>query len=58
MNIQAHLPLALAAVHNFILKHDSNDLADYEDIKDLQPGMHAGEQASEGQLAVGLPRAA
>jgi hypothetical protein len=58
MDIQACLPPALAAVHNFIQKYDPNDLADYEDVEDLQPGTCAGEQATEGQLAAGLPRAA
>jgi hypothetical protein len=58
MDIQARLPPALAAVHNFIHKHDPNDLADYEDVEDPQPGTCAGEQAAEGQLAAGLPRAA
>ena len=59
MAVQAHLPPALAAVHNFIRKHDSDDLADYKNIqKDPQPGAHVEGAARMGLLATGLPRVA
>ena len=53
MDIQAHLPPALAALHNFIWKHNPEDLADYESIEDPQPGTH-----TEGPAAEGIPRMA
>jgi hypothetical protein len=59
MEIQARLPPALAALHNFIRKHDPDDLADFDDVEDPQPGTRtAGPPAEEGQLAEGLPSAA
>ena len=58
MNIQARIPPALAALHNFIHKHDPHDLDDYENIEDPQPGSRAAGQVAEGQLAAGLPRVA
>jgi hypothetical protein len=61
MDIQARLPPALAALHNFIRKHDPDDIADFDDVEDPQPGARAEEgpaAAGEGQLAEGLPRAA
>ena len=58
MDIQACLPPALAAVHNFIQKHDPNDIADFDDVEDPQPGAHMEGAAAEGQLADGLPRTA
>ena len=56
MDIQAHLPPALAALHNFIQKHDPEDLADYESIEDPQPGTYAEGPAAEGSLAEGILR--
>ena len=56
MDIQAHLPPTLAALHNFIQKHDPDDLADYESIEDPQPGTHAEGPAEEGSLAEGILR--
>jgi hypothetical protein len=38
MDIQAHLPPALTALHNFIHKHDPDDIADFDNVDDLQPG--------------------
>ena len=58
MGTQARLPRALAAIHNFIRKHDPHDLDDYEDIEDPQPGLRAAGEVAEGQLSAGLPRAA
>src|ERR1700679_401227 len=44
--IQARLPLALAAVHNFIRIHDPDEIHDFNDAaKDLNPGY--------GELAMG-----
>jgi hypothetical protein len=56
MDIQARLPPALAALHNFIRKHDPDDLADYEDAEDPDPGARAVGPVAEGELARGLPR--
>jgi hypothetical protein len=54
--MQARLPPALAALHNFIRKHDPDDIADFDDVEDLQPGTHIEESATvEGQLVEGLP---
>lgn len=49
MAIQARIPCALGALHNFILSHDSTDLDNFsdEDI-DLNPGQHCD---SVGTLA-------
>ena len=58
MDIQARLPPALAALHNFIQKHNPEDLADYENIEDPQPGTCAEGPAAEGSLAEGIPRMA
>jgi hypothetical protein len=58
MHLQARLPPALAAVHNFIRKRDPHDLDDYENIKDPQPGLRAVGEVAEGQLSAGLPRVA
>ena len=59
MDVQAHLPPALAAVHNFIRKYDSSDITDFNDVEDPQPGMCGeGLVAAEGQLAGGLPEVA
>ena len=58
MDIHVHLPPTLAALHNFIQKHNSEDLADYESIEDPQPGTHAEGPTAEGSLAEGIPRMA
>jgi len=58
MDQQARLPPALAAIHNFIRKHDPHDLHDYENAEDPQPGLRAVEEVAEGELSVGLPGAA
>jgi hypothetical protein len=39
MDYQACLPAALAAIHNFICIHDPDELADFQEVEDLQPGM-------------------
>ena len=58
MHTQAHLPPALAAIHNFICKHDPHDLDDYENIKDPQPGSQTMGGVAEGQFSAGFPRPA
>jgi hypothetical protein len=41
MAVQARIPCALAALHNFILSHDSTDLNNFsEEDVDLDPGQH------------------
>ena len=47
MSMQVRLPPALAAVHNFIRKHDPHDLDSYENIEDPQPGLCAVEEVAE-----------
>ena len=56
MDIQAHLPPTLAVLHNFIQKHNPEDLADYSSTEDLQPGKCTEGPAAEGSLAEGIPR--
>ncbi len=61
MDKQARLPLALAAFHNFIQKHDPNDIADFDDnIDDPEPGTHVERPAAadEGELSAGPTGAA
>ena len=58
MDTQARLPPALAAIHNFIRKHDPHNLDDYEDVEDPQPGLRAAGGVGEGELLAGLPKAA
>ena len=38
LDIQAQIPPALAAVHNFILDHDEEDLQNFEGVVDENPG--------------------
>jgi hypothetical protein len=38
MDIQARIPPALAATHNFIRKHDEDEIFEFEDPVDAQPG--------------------
>ena len=58
MDLQARLPPVLTALHNFIRKHDPDDIADFDDVEDPQPGACAEGPGEEGQLAEGLPRVA
>ena len=37
-SIQAHIPPALAAIHNFICMYDPEELADFTESEDLEPG--------------------
>jgi hypothetical protein len=58
MDTQSRLPPALAALHNFIRKHDPDDIAEFgDDVDDPQPGTCAAGR-DEGQLLQEVPRAA
>ena len=51
MAIQACIPLALAAVHNFIGIHDEDEILEFEDdLEDGEPG-----ECRYGELAEGPP---
>jgi hypothetical protein len=52
MDLQACIPAALAAIHNFIRVHDPAELTSLTDEADLEQGFVTGE------LAAGLMRAA
>ncbi|KAJ3991370.1 hypothetical protein F5050DRAFT_1794426 [Lentinula boryana] len=55
MGIQARIPVGLAAVHNFIMKHDDSDLNNFTDAWDPAPGYcGAWVDASSGDLIEGL----
>ena len=59
LDVQARLPPALAAIHNFIRTHDPDDIADYRDVEnDPEPGARSNRRGVLGQLAGQLPRAA
>ena len=49
MDLQACLPPALAAIHNFIHDLDPTDLNDFQEAEDAQPGWRSGDLA-EGIL--------
>jgi len=46
MEIQARIPPALGAVHNFIRDHDPNEILDFEEPFDPEPGLYG--DLSEG----------
>ncbi|KAJ3978521.1 hypothetical protein F5890DRAFT_1589594 [Lentinula detonsa] len=52
MEIQAQIPPALVALHNFILEHDRIDIEKYlqEDIIDNLPGFRQDEEVDFGCL--------
>ncbi|KAF8590861.1 hypothetical protein K439DRAFT_1611677 [Ramaria rubella] len=50
--VQAHVPAALAAVHNYIRLHDPLELEEFEDVHDPHPGL------CFGSLSLGPPCAA
>jgi hypothetical protein len=52
MDLQACLPAALAAIHNFIRDLDPIDLDNFEEALDIEPGWHSGD------LADGVPQRA
>jgi hypothetical protein len=53
LDIVARLPAALAALHNFIRIHDPNEIGDFLQDPDLEPG-----PGHMGELADGFPNAA
>lgn len=63
--VQAHLPAALAAIHNVIRKYDPGEIEDRMkeldvaefDINELDPEVEH-EEGTEGELAKGPPRPA
>ena len=50
MAVQARIPPALAAVHNFIRVHDEEEILDFQDLEDGEPG-----ERDYGELAEGPP---
>ncbi|KAJ3718773.1 hypothetical protein C8R42DRAFT_739669 [Lentinula raphanica] len=59
MSVQARIPPTLAALHNFIVQHDVNDISTYEydeerqilaPCTDLQPGMRRDQEIDFGRL--------
>ncbi len=53
MDVQARIPSALAAIHNFILDHDEDDIKDFEDATDENPGILPGREVEIGSLSEG-----
>lgn len=53
MDIQARIPPALAAVHNFILEHDWEDIQDGGNIMDEEPGRLPAVELHFGTLSQG-----
>ncbi len=53
MDIQARIPAALAAVHNFIVEYDWEDLKDFEYVIDENPGMIQVNESGFGDLSNG-----
>lgn len=53
MEVQAQIPPALVALHNFILEHDSTDIELYlqEDVVDNLPGFRRTEEIDFGWLS-------
>lgn len=54
MHVQAKIPSALVALHNFILEHDCTDLDHWlgdEDARDDAPGRHRAAPVDFGRLA-------
>ncbi|RDB30577.1 hypothetical protein Hypma_006985 [Hypsizygus marmoreus] len=58
LDIQALIPPALAATHNFILDHDTDEAANIPDIPDPTPGFTPNCNCNFGTLARGVPTAA
>ena len=55
MDYQAHIPAALAAIHNFIHIHDPDVIKGFVEADDIERGFFAGEA---GELAEGQTRTA
>lgn len=45
MDVQARIPPALGALHNYITEHDPDDIIDLADSDDAFPGIRVGELA-------------
>jgi hypothetical protein len=58
MDVQACLPAALAALHNFIRDADPSEINEFVAEFNEEPDLQPGEQPSTGELADGIPRAA
>jgi hypothetical protein len=59
MDVQARLPTALAALHNFIRNADPSEINEFvAEFDKEEPDLQPGEQPSTGELADGIPRAA
>ena len=43
MDLQACLPPALAAIHNFICNLNPTDLNNFTEVEHIQPGWHSGD---------------
>jgi hypothetical protein len=56
MDVQAQIPAALAALHNFILTHDPTDLDRFPEAQcmDDQPGVRTPNEINIGSLASGI----
>jgi hypothetical protein len=51
MDVQARIPVALVALHNFIHLHDPNDINSYNDqVVDLQVEAHDTSELGTGQV--------
>src|SRR5882724_466916 len=50
LDIQAHIPLAMAALHNFICRNDPDKIYDFNEV-----GLDLDPRGDVGVLAVGLP---
>jgi hypothetical protein len=46
MDFQARIPAALAAIHNFIRIHDPEELENFVEAEDSEPGFVSGELAA------------
>lgn len=65
MDLQAALPPALAAIHNFIRIHDSDEINEYPEYNERMSETPTPDERSDaapstltGMLAFGMPRAA
>lgn len=48
MDVQAQIPIALVAVHNFIREHDPEEIADFKDILEDLPNLNDFGDLAEG----------
>lgn len=52
MKIQAQIPPALCALHNFIRYHDPSDITDFDNVPNLGTGSEL-EHGEHGELSTG-----